>query len=141
MSDRSYPTPSITREAAAALVAAAREASLRIGFEPAIAVTDAAGNLRAFERTDRSSYLATGIAQDKAYTAAAFGLATHQWVDLLEDRGAAHLAHVPRVVAVAGGFPIVDDGTVIGGLGISGGSYAQDRQAGEEALRGQGYKA
>ncbi|MDQ0561961.1 uncharacterized protein GlcG (DUF336 family) [Rhizobium mesoamericanum] len=135
MPGTSFISRSVTREAAARLIAKAIAASERVGFEPAVAIVDAAGNLKAFERSDKSSYLAVNIAIDKAYTAASFGLSTAQWVDLLEDRGASNLRHVPRVMAAAGGFPIMEDGAVIGGLGISGGSWAQDQEAGEEALR------
>ncbi len=125
----------ITREAAARLIAETIAASARVGFEPVVAIVGASGNLKAFERSDRSSFLAVNIAIDKAYTAASFGLSTTQWVDLVDDRGAANLKLVPRVTAIAGGFPIIDDGAVIGALGISGGSWAQDQEAGEEALR------
>lgn len=134
-SSNSFISRSITKEAAARLITLAIAASERVGFEPVVAVVDASGNLKAFERSDRSSYLAINIAIDKAYTAAAFGLSTAQWVDLLEDRGASNLRHVPRVMAAAGGFPIMEDGVIIGGIGISGGSWAQDQEAGEEVLR------
>lgn len=135
MSGNSFTARSITRGAAARLVAETIAVSEKVGFEPVVAIVDAAGNLKAFERSDKSSYLAVNIAIDKAYTAASFGLSTAQWVDLLEDRGASNLRHVPRVMAAAGGFPIMDDGAIIGGLGISGGSWSQDQEAGEEALR------
>lgn len=138
MSANSFTARSITREAAARLIAETISASAGVGFEPVVAIVDAAGNLKAFGRSDRSSYLAVNIAIDKAYTAAAFGLSTAQWVDLLDDRGASNLRHVPRVMAAAGGFPIIEDGAIIGGLGISGGSWAQDQEAGEEALRNFG---
>lgn len=138
MPDNSFISSSITREAAAKLIAETIASAARIGFEPVVAIVDAAGNLKAFERSDRSSFLAVNIAIDKAYTAASFGLTTAQWVDLLEDRGASNLRHVPRVIAAAGGFPIMEDGAIIGGIGISGGSWAQDQQAGEEALRNFG---
>lgn len=135
MSEPSFTTRSVTRETAARLIQETMAAAQRIGFEPVIAIVDAAGRLKAFERTDRSSYLAIDIATDKAFTAAAFGLSTHQWVDLVEDRNASNLRHVPRVTPVSGGFPIVANGEVIGGIGISGGNWAQDQQAGEEALK------
>lgn len=135
MSELSFTNRSITREAAARLITETIAASARVGFEPVVAIVGASGNLKAFERSDRSSFLAVNIAIDKAYTAASFGLSTTQWVDLVDDRGAANLKLVPRVTAIAGGFPIIDDGAVIGALGISGGSWAQDQEAGEEALR------
>ncbi|MBX9604341.1 MAG: heme-binding protein [Bryobacteraceae bacterium] len=51
------------------------------------------------------------------------------------DHGASNLRPVPRVMAAAGGFPLMEDRAIIGGIGISGGSWAQDQEAGEEALR------
>jgi len=138
MPETSFISRSITRAGASKLISATIAAAERVGFEPVVAIVDAAGNLKAFERSDRSSFLAVNIAIDKAYTAASFGLTTAQWVDLLEDRGASNLRHVPRVMAAAGGFPIMEDGAIIGGLGISGGSWSQDQEAGEEALRNFG---
>lgn len=138
MSENSFTSRSITREAAARLIAETLTASRRVGFEPVIAIVDAAGNLKAFDRSDRSSYLAINIAIDKAYTAASFGLTTRQWVDLVAEPGASNLRHVPRVTPLAGGFPIMEDGMILGGLGISGGSWSQDQEAGEEALRNFG---
>lgn len=131
MSQNSFTSRTITREAAARLVATTTAASERVGFEPVVAIAGAAGNLKVFERSDRSSYLAVNIAIDKAYTAASLGLSTAQRVDLLDDRRASNLRHVPRVMAAAGALPIMEDGAIIGGLGISGGSRAQDQEAGE----------
>ncbi|MFJ9619705.1 heme-binding protein [Streptomyces noursei] len=42
--------------------------------------------------------------------------------------------------AVGRGYPIIDDGQCVGGLGISGGSYEQDQQAAEEALAALGFE-
>ena len=136
---RSFATSSITREAAVALIDASLEACKEISIEVAIAVTDIAGNLKAFERTDGGSFLASDIAIDKAWTAVSFGLSTHGWVSLLADPNAAQLAHRPRIVAAGGGYPIKLRGQLIGGLGISGGNYAQDREACEVALRKLGF--
>jgi uncharacterized protein GlcG (DUF336 family) len=136
---RSFATSSITRHAAMALIDASLEACKEINIEVAIAVTDIAGNLKAFERTDGGSFLASDIAIDKAWTAVSFGLSTHGWVSLLADPNAAQLAHRPRIVAAGGGYPIKMDGKLIGGLGISGGNYAQDRKACEVALGKLGF--
>src|SRR5205814_6699801 len=57
MSTKSIPTASINREAAAALIDAALAAAREIGIEAAVAVTDATGHLRAFERTDGAPFL------------------------------------------------------------------------------------
>ncbi len=139
-SPKSFPTASITRSAAAALIEASRAQAHKLGIEVTVAVTDAAGHLRAFERTDGAPFLTVNIAIDKAWTAAAFGLPTHVWNKILtHDAQAAQLAHQPRLVAVGGGYPIVENGTLIGALGISGGTYLEDQQAAEGALAAQGF--
>ncbi|MDI4234172.1 heme-binding protein [Bradyrhizobium sp. Arg237L] len=135
MSESSFTYRSITRATASKLIAETIAASERIGFEAVVAVVDAAGNLKALERSDRSSYFAVSAATDKAYTAAAFGSPTDKWVDIIEDRDSSNVCVRPRFVAAAGGFSITEDGQIIGGLGVSGGTWSQDQQAAEGTLR------
>lgn len=91
-------------------------------------MVDATGNLRAFERTDDAPFLTVDVAIDKAWSAALFGFATHVWNDYVSnDPKVAPLAYRPRMVAVGGGYPILEDGKLIGGIGISGGTYQQDQ--------------
>ncbi len=135
----SLPTASITRDAAVSLIDAARAAAAEIGINVAVAVTDAAGNLKAFERTDGSPFLTVEVAVDKAWTAASYEISTHVWnTYLTTDTKVAQLAHRPRLVAVGGGYPIRENGLLIGGLGVSGGTYVQDQQIAEAALRALG---
>lgn len=137
---KSYPTASITAAAAIALIAAARAAARKIGIEVAVAVTDAAGNLKAFERTDSAPFLTAEVAINKAWTAASYDLATHIWnAYLTTDPKAAQLAHIPRLVAVGGGSPVRESGMLVGGIGISGGNALQDQQVAEAALRSLGF--
>ena len=76
---KSVSAPSISLAAAADLVAAVRKAGAEAGFEVAVAVTDAGGHLKAFERTDGAPFLASEVAVDKAWTAASFRIPTHAW--------------------------------------------------------------
>jgi uncharacterized protein GlcG (DUF336 family) len=131
--------PTISTEAARALVAEARAAAAELGIHVTIAVTDAGGHLKVFDRADDAPFLTVDVAIDKAWTAASFGLATHVWNAILEDSKVAPLAHRPRLVPVGGGSPIVKDGKLIGGIGISGGNALQDQQAAEHALRKLGF--
>ena len=137
---KTFPTASITRAAALALMDAARAASADLGIEVTIAITDAAGHLKAFERADNAPFLTADVAVDKAWTAASFGLGTHVWNAILGDPKVAQLAHRPRMVSVGGGCPIVVDGKVVGGIGISGGNALQDQQAAEIALKALGFE-
>ena len=137
---RTRPATAITRDAALALNAAARRAAHDLGIAVTIAVTDAAGHLVAFERDDDAPFLTVDVAIDKAWTAASFGLPTHTWNTLLANDAIAQLAHRPRLVAVGGGLPVVVDGQVVGGIGISGGNAAQDQQAAQAALESLGFE-
>ncbi|MDH0864394.1 heme-binding protein [Mitsuaria sp. GD03876] len=134
-----HATASITRDAALSLLAAARDSSREIGIEVAIAITDAGGHLVAFERSDAAPFLTAGIAIDKAWTAASFGLDTLTWNHVVAAPVTAPLAHHPRVMAVGGGVPILVDGRIVGGVGISGGNAQQDHDAALAALRATGF--
>ena len=135
-----FATASITQDAARALIAAANAASRDIGIKVTIAVTDAGGHLAALTRDDGAPFLSVDVAIDKAWTASSFGLPTHVWSDVIANPQVAQLAHRPRLVAVGGGVPIVVDGRVVGGIGISGGNARQDRDAAEIALRALGFE-
>lgn len=139
ISSKTYTQSSITNAAANALIQAARSACDDIGIEVTIAITDNAGHLKAFERSDKAPFLTAEVAIDKAWTAASFGLATHVWNSIIGNSEVAQLAHRPRLVAVGGGYPIRISGQVVGGLGISGGNVLQDQQACEIALKTTGF--
>jgi uncharacterized protein GlcG (DUF336 family) len=138
--NNTFATASVTREAAHALIAAASAATRDMGISVTIAVTEAGGHLSALARDDRAPFLTVNVAIDKAWTAASFGLPTHVWADVIANPQVAQLAHQPRLVAVGGGVPIVADGRVVGGIGISGGNAVQDRQAAEIALKALGFE-
>jgi uncharacterized protein GlcG (DUF336 family) len=135
------PMASITREAAAALIGHAQAAARSLGIQIAVAVTDATGELKAFERDDGARFLTASIAVDKAWTATSYGVSTRQWTAILERPMAAQLAHRPRFVAVGGGCPIFDGAQLVGGIGISGGDAEQDHQVAERALAALGLAA
>lgn len=130
----SFPAASVTLAASSALIQAARDAAKAIGIEVAVAVTDAAGNLMAFERTDGAPFLTAEVAINKAWTAASYGVATHDWNTYLADPKVAPLANISRLMAVGGGNPMKENGKVIGGIGVSGGTAQQDQQIAEAAL-------
>ena len=133
------PAAHVNRAAAAALVVASLAAAREAGFEAAGAVVDATGALRAFERSDGAPFLTAEVATNKAWTAASFGYATHTWNDYLADPKIAPLQNLPRMMPVGGGYPLMVDGRLVGGLGISGGSYTQDQDAAEIALKEVGF--
>lgn len=122
--------------AQAAATAAVRAAAAQ-GLRVNVAVVDAAGVLAAFLRMPGAPLHSVEIAIDKAYTAASFGLATSQWAEVLQTHSAAvrtGLLQRPRFVAFGGGLPLRVGGELIGAIGVSGASEAQDEAL---ALAGQ----
>jgi len=106
------------------------------------AVVDEAGVLKAFSRMDGAALLSVQVAQDKAYTAAGFGLSTDGWHDFIKNDpplAAGATAGIDRLVVFGGGYPIKVGDQVVGGIGVSGGHYSQDMEvarAGLAALNG-----
>lgn len=106
----------------------------------AISVCDQGGALKSFLRMDGAPLLSVEIAHNKAYTAAAFGVPTHAWFDVVKDDEPLRLGfvHTPRLVTFGGGYPIMLDGELIGAIGVSGGHYTDDMAIAEEAIRSVG---
>lgn len=129
-----------TIDAPAALraVQAAIRHATQIGVRVNVSVVDAAGVPAAFARMAGAPLHSIDIAIDKAYTAASFGLPTGEWQAALQSHSEAVRAGLvlrPRFVAFGGGLPIVECGERIGGIGVSGGSEAQDTDIAHAGLR------
>lgn len=122
------------RKALAAALADARRQNLPM----AVAVVDTAGMLVAFERMDNTQTGSVQVAQDKAQSAAMFRRPTKAFQDAIAGGGAGlRILMLRGANGVEGGLPLVLDGKIIGGIGVSGGSSEQDgvvAQAGVEAL-------
>jgi uncharacterized protein GlcG (DUF336 family) len=107
-----------------------------LGIAFSIAIVDKPGNLKAFYAMDGAPVLSLEIAQNKAFSAAAYNRATHEWYDRLkDDPPLLHgIVHTPRLVIFGGGYPIKINNELIGGIGVSGGHYSHDMQVCEAAL-------
>jgi len=118
----------ISAEAAHRAVAAAVEKAEALGIKVNAAVVDAGGNLAAFLRMPGAFLHSITIAQDKAYSAAGFGMPTHELYRLISTSDALResLLQRPRLAAIGGGLPIEADGRIVGGIGVSGASEEQD---------------
>lgn len=130
----------ITDRAALAAVTAAVDHGRSLGCRMNAAVVDAGGTLLAFLRATGAFLPSVGIATDKAHTAVAFGMPTEDLRRAVAEPPelSAGIAGRPGVVLIGGGLPIVLDGRVIGGIGCSGGSEAQDTACALAGLRALG---
>ena len=124
----------------AAAVSVALEAAIahaeRIGVRINVAVADSGGNLAGFLRMPGAFLQSIDIAIDKAYTASGFGFSTKDWMKHIgHDEGMKlGFSARPRLVVFGGGLPIRADGALIGGIGVSGASEAQDEECARAAL-------
>ena len=104
-----------------------------------IAVVDEGGNLMALERLDGTFAMGATISIGKARTAVLFKKPTRFFEELI-NKGRTAMTAVDGFTPLIGGIPIVIDGQVVGGVGVSGAaSAAQDEElaiAGANALTG-----
>lgn len=119
------------------LIAGARSRAEKIGVPMCIAVTDESGQLIAFERMDGGKLTSTIIAQDKAYTAAGAKRTTESYGVVSQPGQPAfgiNSAIGGRLMVVAGGIPVVVDDEVVGAIGISSGTPAQDHECAQAGV-------
>jgi uncharacterized protein GlcG (DUF336 family) len=123
----------VAKKASAAAVAEARKNN----WSTAVAVTDTAGNLVYFERMDNTQVGSINIAIGKARSAAQFKRPTKVFQDLVAKGSEfTYLLGLEGAVVVQGGIPIVQDGKIVGAIGVSGGTGPQDQQVAEAGLAG-----
>lgn len=126
-------------EDARKIVAAATRKAQEIGVPMCIAVSDDSGNLVAFERLDGGKVTSITIAIDKAYTAAAAKKATHEYGAASQPGAPAYginSAIGGRLIVVGGGLPIMVGGAVVGSIGVSSGTPAQDLMVAQAGVDG-----
>ena len=126
----------LTMQAAKTALAAAEAEARKNNWNVSIAIVDAAGELLAFERFDDAALLTVVISQGKARTAARGRRATKVYDSLVTGGRVQLLAF--DITPVEGGVPIVVNGKIVGAVGTSGATSAQDAQvskAGAEAVK------
>jgi len=139
--DGFFNKKSVSTEMARQMIAAAEKKAKEMKKAFVIAIVDEDGVLKALSRMDGAALLAVQVAQDKAYTAAGFGLSTDGWYDFIKDDAPLRVGAptgISRLVVFGGGYPIKVEGEIIGGIGVSGGHYKEDMEvaaAGLSALK------
>jgi len=125
-------------EEADILIEGAEQSSLRLAIPMCIAVTDESGHLLAFRRMDGGKITSISIAIDKAFTGAAARKPTHVYSRLCvsgQPTFGIHITNGGHFSIIGGGFPVIVDGAIVGGIGISSGTAKEDQEVGEAALQ------
>jgi glc operon protein GlcG len=112
------------KAAAPALAEAAKN-----NWTVAVAIVDPGGNLVYYEKMDNTQLGSANVAIDKARSAALFKRPTKAFQDALAAGGdAVRILRLQGAVPVEGGIPLVLEGKIVGAIGVSGATSAQDAQ-------------
>jgi glc operon protein GlcG len=116
--------PNVTLAAAKKVAAAAAAKAVEMKINVCIAIADTGGQLIYFERFDVVQWGSIDVATHKAKASVAYKRPTLA----LENAIKANVAYLTLdgVSAIEGGVPIIEGGKIIGAIGVSGGTAAQD---------------
>ena len=120
-------TKALTAEAVKSVLVAAEAKAKQNSWNVSIAVVDPNGDLVGFLKLDGASVGTVQISQGKARTAARFGRPTKVYADRVA-KDTLNMLSVEGLYTIQGGMPIIIDGRVIGAVGASGATSAQDEE-------------
>ena len=129
----------LTLDDATRLLTAARTVAEGIGVPMSFAVMDPGGHLLALHRMDGALWITADVAQGKAWTSAAYGVPSAAQKDKMSPMpnfatSITAMTH-GRFTPQTGAVPVYRDGTLVGGLGGSGGTGDQDEAACAQAVQ------
>lgn len=127
----------LTDELCEKLAAAANKKSKELGIDVSFAICDENGLLKLFRRFGEALVLSITLVPGKAYTSAITQSKTKD-VALWAKEGNSLMAiqsNDPKITLVAGGYPLFINGKIAGGIGVGGGTKAQDCEIAEYVLK------
>jgi len=129
----------ITLDNARKVAAPALAEAVKNNWTVAVAIVDPAGNLVYYEKMDHTQLGSANVSIDKARSAALFKRPTKVFQDSLAAGGdAIRVLKLQGAIPVEGGIPLLQDGKIVGAIGVSGAASAQDAQcakAGADTLK------
>ena len=125
----------MTLKLAKELTAAVQSEAVKMGVKAVVCVSDGAGNPRLMESMDGAYIASYDVAVNKAYTVVALKMSTRKLSSLARPDGELYgiqFTNGGKIVIFGGGEPLLGKGgEIIGGLGVSGGSEAEDTRLAE----------
>ncbi|MDR7127813.1 uncharacterized protein GlcG (DUF336 family) [Algoriphagus sp. 4150] len=123
---QSQVQPYLSLEDAIRISDAAQVKSEAEGWNMVIVVLDAGGHMISLRKMDGVQIGSVDVALAKAKSSVYFKRPTKVFEDMMKGEGGARIATLPNAVAIEGGLPIFKDGIIVGAIGISGATSAQD---------------
>lgn len=123
----------LTDELCDRLCEAAQKKSSEVGVDISFAVYDESGLPRVYRRFGDALVLSVTLVPGKAYTAAVTQRKTKEVAQCTIEGGSlfAIQSNDPRITLVAGGYPLFYNGKIAGGIGVGGGTEAEDCEIAE----------
>ena len=119
----------ISLENAKKAAAPAMAEAAKNNWNVAVAIVDPAGNLVYYEKMDNTQLGSANVAIDKARSAALFKRPTKAFQDAVAAGGdGMRLLRLQGALPIEGGIPLVMDAKIVGAIGVSGATSAQDAQ-------------
>ena len=128
-SSSAQATESITLQQAKRLISRVEQRAAQMGVNAVVAVTNAAARPVAIECMDNSFIASYDVALNKAYTVVALKMSTIKLKSMTNPGDSLYgiqFTNNGQIVIFGGGDPLEYNGTIIGGLGVSGGTEEQD---------------
>jgi uncharacterized protein GlcG (DUF336 family) len=119
--------PALTQEGAEFVAQAVGAVAAERGVAPVVSAVDAGGALIYLHRPDGAQVASVEVTTDKARTAAIYRRPSKDFEDQASG-GRPSALHLARAVPLQGGMPILHDGQVVGAVGVSGASSADEDQ-------------
>jgi uncharacterized protein GlcG (DUF336 family) len=127
----------IPLDTATDIIEAAEQKAEEIGVPSVITIANSEGNLVAQHRMDGAWLASVSISRNKAYTAAALEMPTHELEESTKPDGPLYglqTTDSSRIVIFGGGYPLEVDGTIVGTIGSSGGMVDEDMEVAEAGV-------
>lgn len=127
----------VSLDVAKDVIEAAERRATAIDTPMVITVANSEGNLVAQHRMDGAWLASVDISRNKAYTAAALDMPTHELADPTrpgESLYGLQNTDQGRMVVFGGGYPLIRGGEVVGAIGVSGGAVEQDMDVAEAGV-------
>lgn len=124
-------------DVAGQLIKRAKQKALEMNVPVVISIVDESGQLIAHYRMENSLLISNEMATKKAYSAVAMKMSTKQLGEITKFGEVLYQLETMsecKLVSIAGGIPIYNNGKLLGALGVSGGSLEQDQEIAEYTL-------
>ena len=127
----------IPLETATDIIETAEQKADEIGVPSVITIANSEGNLIAQHRMDGAWLASVSISRNKAYTAAALEMPTHELEESTKPDGPLYglqTTDSSRIVIFGDRYPLKVDGTIVGTIGSSGGMVNEDMDIAEAGI-------